>query len=87
MYSSWDVTAEITWDREFSIVKSGGLKYMNLQKGIKLDFICMNMKLMKNKKNICSKIVHEGYLFPKLQPFLRPGSARVMSLLHVNSLW
>ena len=48
MYSSWDVTAEITWDRVFSIVQSGGLKYMNLQKGIKLDFICMNMKLVKN---------------------------------------
>ena len=38
------------YDREFSIVKSGGLKYMNFLKVIKLDFICMKMKLMKNKK-------------------------------------
>ena len=35
---------------EFSIVKSGGLNYMNFLKGIKLDFISMKMKLMKNKK-------------------------------------
>ena len=27
-----------------------GLKYMNFLKGIKLDFICMKMKLMRNKK-------------------------------------
>ena len=49
--------------------------------------ICMKMKLMKNKKNICSKNIHERYLYPKLQPILRRGSAKVMSLLHVNSLW
>ena len=35
---------------EFSIVKFGGLKYMNFLKGIKLDFICIKMKLMKNAK-------------------------------------
>ena len=43
------------------IVKSGGLKYMNFQKGIKLDFICMKMELMKNKKYLpkkCSRKVH-----------------------------
>ena len=32
------------------MVKSGGLKHMNFEKGLKLDFICMKMKLMKNKK-------------------------------------
>ena len=31
------------------MIKSGGLKYMNFLKGIKLDFICLKMKLMKNK--------------------------------------
>ena len=46
---------KITYNREFFIVKSGGLKYMNFQKGIKLDFICMTMKLMKNKKYLQQK--------------------------------
>ena len=46
---------KIAYDREFSIVKSGDLKYMNFQKGIKLDFICMKMKLMKNKKYLQQK--------------------------------
>ena len=32
------------------------------------------MKLMKNKKNICSKIFHDWYLYPKLQPILRRES-------------
>ena len=47
---------KITCDREFSIVKSGGLKYMNFLKGIKLDFICTKMKLMKNIKYLQQKI-------------------------------
>ena len=33
---------------------------MNFKKGIKLDFICMKMKLMENKKNVCSKIFTKG---------------------------
>ena len=37
------------------MVKSGGLKYMNFKKGIKLYFICMKMKLMKNKKYLQQK--------------------------------
>ena len=37
------------------MVKSGGLKYMNFQKGIELDFICMKMKLTKNKKYLQQK--------------------------------
>ena len=39
------------------MVKSGGLKYMNFQKGINIDFICMKMiqKLMKNKKYLQQK--------------------------------
>ena len=37
------------------MVKSRGLKYMNFLKGIKLDFICMKMKLMKNKKYLQQK--------------------------------
>ena len=46
----------MTYDREFSIAKSGGLKYMNFfKKGNKLDFICMKMKLMKNKKYLPQK--------------------------------
>ena len=45
----------ITYDRKFSIVKSGSLKYMNFQKGIKLDFNCMKMKLTKNKKYLQQK--------------------------------
>ena len=46
---------KITYDKEFSKVKSMGLKYMNFWKGIKLDFICMKMKLMKNKKYLQQK--------------------------------
>ena len=40
---------KITYDMEFSIVKSEGLKYMNFLEGIKLQFICMKIKLIKNK--------------------------------------
>ena len=41
----------MTYDREFSILKSRGLKYnYEFLKGIKLDFICMKMKLMKTKQ-------------------------------------
>ena len=68
------------------MVNSGDIKYMNFLKGIKLDFICMKIKLMKNKSYLQQNF-HERYLYPKLQPILRRGSARVMSLLHVNSLW
>ena len=46
---------KMTYDREFSIVKSRGLKYIIFLKGNKLDFICMNMKLMKNKKYLQQK--------------------------------
>ena len=46
---------KITYDREFSIVKSGGLKYMIFFKGIKLDFISKKMKLMTNKKYLQQK--------------------------------
>ena len=51
------------WRIEESIVKSGGLKYMNFQKGIELDFICMKMKVTKNKtylQQTFSSKVHEG---------------------------
>ena len=44
----------MTYDWEFSKVKSEGI-YMNFKKGIKLDFICMKMKLMKNKKYLQQK--------------------------------
>ena len=50
---------------------------MNLQKGIKVDFISMKMQFMTNTKIFVAKIF----------TILRQGSARVMSLLHVNSLW
>ena len=40
------------------------IKYMNFQKGIKLDLICIQMKLMKNKK-YCREDFHKRYLYPK----------------------
>ena len=46
---------------------------MNFQKGIKLDFICMKMKLMKKKYLQHSKNFHERYLYGKLQQILHLG--------------
>ena len=46
---------KITYDKQFVIEKSGGLKYNFFLKGINLDFICMKMKLMKNKKIFAAK--------------------------------
>ena len=37
-----------------------GLSYMDFKEGIKLDFICMNMKLMKNKKIFAATIFTDG---------------------------
>ena len=37
-------------------------------------------------KNICCENFHKRYLYHELQPILCRGSARVMSLLRVNSL-
>ena len=50
--------------RSFGVTKViGGLKDMNCWKGIKLDFIWMQMKLIKNK-NMCRKSFHERCLYP-----------------------
>ena len=46
----------------------------------------MKMKLIKNIKYLQQNF-HERYMYPKLQPILHRGTARVTSLLHVNSLW
>ena len=46
----------------------------------------MKMKLMKNKKYLQRKF-SQKVLVPQTTADLRRGSARVMSLVHVNSLW
>ena len=44
------------------IVKSRWLKYINFLKGIKLDFICMKMKLIKNKKYLQQKFSRKVFV-------------------------
>ena len=53
---------------------------MNLSKGIKLHFIYVKMKLMKNKKNVAN-IFMKFTCTQKLQQVLHWGLARVTSLL------
>ena len=42
--------ARIRYGREFSIVKSAGVKYINDQRAIKLDFMCTKSNLNNNTK-------------------------------------
>ena len=55
MYSSCEKTAENNIRQGVFHSKIWGLKYMIFLKGVKLDFICMKMKLMKNKKYLQRK--------------------------------
>ena len=48
MCSSSEESAGIAYDREFSTVKSWGVKICKFYKEIRLDFIRMKMNLMKN---------------------------------------
>ena len=51
------------------MVKSGGLKYVNFLKGIKLNFICMKMKLMI----FAAKIFKLGTCTPNYSRFYVKG--------------
>ena len=54
---------------------------MNFEREIKIDLICMLMKLMKiEKKYICSKKINKMFMYMKPQQLLRRVLARVMSL-------
>ena len=60
---------------------------MNFEKETELDFICIKMKLTKNKKYFNKpKIIKVTLLVCKTTSDFTLSLARVMSLLHVNSL-
>ena len=46
---------------------------MNFKKGIKLDFVCMKMKLMKNKKKFAAQIFIKGTCTPNYSRFYVDG--------------
>ena len=77
---------KITYDREFSVVNSGGLNTWIFKEGLNLTLLAWKWSWWRIK-NICSKNFHDWYFYPKLQTILRRRSARVMSILHVNSAW
>ena len=49
----------------FPKYKSGGLKYMKFKKDINCYFICMKMKLMKNKKKYLQQEISRKVLVPQ----------------------